>query len=173
MFTRKVLPSSFTIASHSFGLSSNNLRCFASTKKDFYQTLNVQKTASDSDIKKAFYKLAKEYHPDVNKGAEEKFKEINEAYETLSDQFKRRQYDNDMMHGYNTSSSSNAQYGSNTTYHYGFRQQKTSTNQGPKWSQTSDHYNYTSSAGDEKIKNRWYEEYLKRQENEVYIGFEM
>jgi len=166
MFTRKVLHNSFNTTSHSFGLSYNSLRHFSQTKRDFYQILNVSKTASDSDIKKAFYQKAKQYHPDVAKGADDKFKEINEAYETLSDQFKRRQYDNDLRNGYDGTSSSNAQYGSNTTYHYGFKQQKTSYNQGPKWSQTSEHYNYTSNAGDEKIKNRWYEEYLKREQSE-------
>jgi len=168
MFTRNVLTSSFNITSHSFGLSYKHLRHFTSTRKDFYKILNIPQNASDGDIKKAFYKLAKEYHPDVYKGAEDKFKEINEAYETLSDQFKRRQYDNDMKNGYTGSSSSNAQYGSTSTYHYGFKQQKTN-NQGPKWSASSDQYYYTSSAGNDEIKNRWYQEYLKREQQQVKI----
>ncbi len=64
-------------------------------KKDYYEVLGVAKDASDEDIKRAFRKLAKQYHPDVNKepGAEEKFKEIGEAYAILSDPEKRRQYD--------------------------------------------------------------------------------
>lgn len=64
-------------------------------EKDYYETLGVDKDASEQDIKRAFRKLAAKYHPDVNKepGAEEKFKEINEAYETLSDPQKRSQYD--------------------------------------------------------------------------------
>lgn len=64
-------------------------------KKDYYEVLGVSKTASDEEIKRAFRKLAKQYHPDVNKepGAEEKFKEIGEAYSVLSDPEKRRQYD--------------------------------------------------------------------------------
>ena len=56
--------------------------------KDYYESLGVPRTASDAEIKKAFRKLAREYHPDVakdKKKAEEKFKEINEAYEVLSD----------------------------------------------------------------------------------------
>src|SRR5215510_16067354 len=64
--------------------------------KDYYATLGVPKTASDADIKKAFRKLARQYHPDVakdKKKSEEKFKEINEAYEVLGDPEKRKKYD--------------------------------------------------------------------------------
>lgn len=64
-------------------------------KKDYYEVLGVKKDASDEEIKRAFRKLAKQYHPDVNKepGAAEKFKEIGEAYSVLSDPNKRSQYD--------------------------------------------------------------------------------
>ncbi len=64
--------------------------------KDYYKVLGVARTASADDIKKAFRKLARKYHPDVNPGdkkSEAKFKEINEAYEVLSDSDKRRKYD--------------------------------------------------------------------------------
>lgn len=64
--------------------------------KDYYKILGIQKSASADDIKKAYRKLARKYHPDVNPGdkaSEEKFKEINEAYEVLSDPEKRQKYD--------------------------------------------------------------------------------
>ena len=65
-------------------------------KRDYYEVMGVPKNASDDDIKKAFRKLAKQYHPDLNPGdkeAEAKFKEVNEAYEVLSDKSKRSRYD--------------------------------------------------------------------------------
>src|SRR6201997_4833478 len=64
--------------------------------RDYYETLGVSKTASEEEIRSAFRKLARKYHPDVakdKKAAEEKFKEINEAYEVLSDPEKRKKYD--------------------------------------------------------------------------------
>lgn len=61
--------------------------------KDFYNLLGIDKSASKDDIKKAFYKLAAKYHPDKKGGDEAKFKEINEAYQTLSDDKKRKEYD--------------------------------------------------------------------------------
>ncbi len=66
-----------------------------STKRDYYEILGVDKKASAEDIKNAYRKLAMQYHPDKNKSsdAEEKFKEMSEAYAVLSDQAKRQQYD--------------------------------------------------------------------------------
>ena len=67
-----------------------------SAKRDYYEVLGVDKKADESTIKKAFRRLAKKYHPDTNAGdakAEEKFKEITEAYDVLSDKEKRKLYD--------------------------------------------------------------------------------
>src|SRR5437660_5423711 len=64
--------------------------------RDYYETLGVKKDASEEDVKKAYRKLARQYHPDRNpgdKGAEARFKEVQEAYDVLSDKQKRAQYD--------------------------------------------------------------------------------
>ena len=65
-------------------------------KRDYYEVLGVNKNATEAELKKAYRKMAMKYHPDQNQGdkeAEEKFKEVNEAYEVLSDSQKRAQYD--------------------------------------------------------------------------------
>lgn len=86
--------------------------------KSLYETLDVAQSASADEIKKAYRRLARKYHPDVNKdpGAEDKFKEINAAYEILSDEQKRRQYDqygDSMFGGQNFHDFANAQGGAN------------------------------------------------------------
>ena len=65
-------------------------------EKDYYETLGVSKTATDKEIKKAYRKLASDFHPDKNPGntvAEEKFKEVSAAYDVLGDEAKRKEYD--------------------------------------------------------------------------------
>jgi DnaJ-class molecular chaperone len=87
--------------------------------KDYYKVLGVARGASAEDIKKAFRKLARKYHPDVNPGdkkAETRFKEINEAYEVLSDADKRRKYD---TLGPNWQDQFGAGFSERRTYQYG------------------------------------------------------
>jgi len=78
----------------------------ATNKRDYYETLGISRGASEEDLKKAYRRLAKQYHPDANKeqGAEARFIEINEAYETLSDPQKRAIYDRYGHAGLNGSS---------------------------------------------------------------------
>ncbi len=73
----------------------------AITERDFYQVLGLSKSASDDDLKNAYRRLARQYHPDVNKSpdAEARFKEINEAYQVLSDPQKREAYASSFLLG--------------------------------------------------------------------------
>ena len=85
------------------------------SKKDYYEILDTSKSASQDEIKKAFRKLAMKYHPDRNKdaNAEEKFKEINEAYEILSNPNKRQQYD---QFGHSAFSNTNGGFGGSSSF---------------------------------------------------------
>ncbi|XP_074545982.1 dnaJ homolog subfamily A member 3, mitochondrial-like isoform X2 [Halichoeres trimaculatus] len=81
---------------HSVTRQSFHTSSHLANKEDFYQVLGVSRTASQKDIKKAYYQLAKKYHPDTNPDdpeAKEKFAKLAEAYEVLSDEVKRKQYD--------------------------------------------------------------------------------
>lgn len=90
--------------------------------KDYYKILGIAKGASDDDIKKAYRKLALKYHPDKNKaaGAEERFKEIAEAYEVLSDKKKRDIYDKHGEEGLKGGIPGNTGVGGNTNHTYEF-----------------------------------------------------
>src|SRR5262245_7012144 len=74
---------------------SRTPRSFSMAKQDYYGTLGVSRTASADEIRKAYKKLSRKFHPDINKeaGAAEKFKEVQEAFDVLGDNDKRQQYD--------------------------------------------------------------------------------
>src|ERR1700723_3004357 len=83
--------------------------------KDYYSILGIQKNASEEEVKKAYRTLAHKHHPDKAGGDEKKFKEINEAYQVLSDKNKRAQYDRfgtaDPMGGFGGGGGPGAQWG--------------------------------------------------------------
>lgn len=86
------------------------------TSKNWYKILQIDKNSTPEDIKKSYYSLAKKYHPDVNKGSDEQFKEINRAYEVLSNEETRRGYDQ-FLAGEKYSGSVQNTY---SNYHYGY-----------------------------------------------------
>eukprot|EP00592_Proboscia_alata_P009533 CAMPEP_0194359250 /NCGR_PEP_ID=MMETSP0174-20130528/6522_1 /TAXON_ID=216777 /ORGANISM="Proboscia alata, Strain PI-D3" /LENGTH=472 /DNA_ID=CAMNT_0039130051 /DNA_START=168 /DNA_END=1586 /DNA_ORIENTATION=- len=94
LFTRTI-NSSFHVSRNN---NTSSRRAFSSNnKRDFYDVLGVPRTSNKAEVKKAYFKAAKQYHPDTNKGdetAEQKFKEASEAYEILSDKSKKELYDN-------------------------------------------------------------------------------
>ncbi|KAL2101711.1 hypothetical protein ACEWY4_003472 [Coilia grayii] len=101
------VPSPHVICSSSFHTSA-----WANGKQDFYQILGVPRTANQKEIKKAYYQMAKKYHPDTNKDdpqAKEKFAQLAEAYEVLSDEGKRKQYDTYGSAGFDAGQAGGAQ----------------------------------------------------------------
>ncbi|MCS6772593.1 MAG: molecular chaperone DnaJ [Anaerolineae bacterium] len=110
----------------------------SSSKPDYYKVLGVSRDASQEEIKKAFRRLARQYHPDINKSpdAEAKFKEINEAYEVLSDEQKRAAYD---RYGHAATAGAGAGYTDFTDindifneFFSGFARASTQTRRGPR-----------------------------------------
>ena len=85
---------------------SDSFHTSAIQRKDYYEVLNIKRNSSRQDIKLAYYKLSKQYHPDVNntENAENYFKEIQEAYGTLADELLKKEYDQS-LNGYNSNSS--------------------------------------------------------------------
>ena len=159
--------------------------------QEYYKILGISSSSSPKEIKEAFYKLAKTCHPDVSKGSEDKFKEVNEAYKVLSDVSKKRSYDESLKYsqypGYNSTSNSgssanqNNQSSYNMKYGYGHQKERKPKN----FSESYYHYNpYRQSGGidsdslfnkitnefredlkkDPEFRARIYEEYQRQQE---------
>ena len=86
---------------HNLNFACNKLHTSSINYKDYYEVLNVNRTATRQEIKHAYYKLSKQYHPDINSSetAENSFKEIQEAYNTLGDEGKRKEYDGRLFTG--------------------------------------------------------------------------
>jgi len=141
----KRIPSSQSYFSKSFAT-------FAFSNKNYYLTLGIPQTATQAEIKAAYYKLAKQYHPDIAKGGAERFKEINEAYMVLSDAQKKTDYDSTLRttaSSYHSSSSSyqnqssrqqNNYYNSSQTGKGSFYGQNEGFGSYNRYSNYSDHY---------------------------------
>ena len=156
--------------------SYKSLALFSVGGKNYYQILGVSQNASPSEIKAAYYKLAKQYHPDVNKGNEEKFKEINAAYEVLSDAAKRKNYDDMLKYG-SSSSSTSSGYSSqgqsktsssyNQSYHYGYYKPGDRQRQQDFYQQYQN-YSYQHRGDQGNNYQRFYEEFRSNYSNDAF-----
>ena len=149
-----------------------------STNKNYYEVLGLSQNADQKQIKSAFYKLAKQYHPDINKGTEDKFKQVNEAFEVLSDDGKKQQYDNQLKYG-NTGgfgdnygqSYGGQQQNSGQHYHYGWGPRYTSNQQRQNQQQQQQQYTYHYTYTDAKGKKRTYTRTEQRNMDEDFDSF--
>lgn len=110
--------------------------------KNLYTILQIDKSSSPEEIKKSYYKLAKKYHPDVNKGSDATFKEINKAYEILSNEDERRKYD-EYLSGTQANYQRNTSQNYNAQYHYGYHNSYTK-NRNNSYRRTNEYYDFSS-----------------------------
>lgn len=110
--------------------------------KNLYAILQIDKNSTPEDIKKSYYKLAKKYHPDLNKGSDATFKEINRAYEILSNEDERRKYD-EYLSGTQTNNQRTTSQNYNTQYHYGYHNSYTKY-RNTSYRRTNEYYDFSS-----------------------------
>ena len=124
------LPFSLTFQPHYFASQGFDVA------KDYYKILGVSQSATDKQIKAAYFSLAKKYHPDVNKGNADRFKEISDAYSIIGEANKRKDYDAARKYA-----SSNSGFGSNTTSQSQQSYGRTSNTGYSQYGQNSGYYN--------------------------------
>ncbi|CAF0748365.1 unnamed protein product [Brachionus calyciflorus] len=154
-------------------LNTLYFRAYSRNSKDYYEVLDLKKNATKREIKQAYYRLSKKYHPDINKeqGSDEKFKTIHEAYEVLGDERKKLDYDMSSNQGFYPSASNTAEgftpraykkrtgpvySGSSHNFeehfqaHYGHGMKKT-----PKAASASARGHHSYKMSEEELKNYW------------------
>ena len=142
--------------------------------KDYYKTLNISFGASDEEIKKSYKQLAKKHHPDSDGGSEEKFKEIQEAYEVLKDKAKKDKYDSMHNSQTNFSSKNNTYQNKSSSYSYtngNPNSSNTTNNQANANSQsnTKNNDNNASSANNTQQANNQ-QSYQQKQYNDIVFA---
>jgi curved DNA-binding protein CbpA len=167
MFIQRLLKASTKLPNYYLKNQYIRKQLFASSNtKNFYDLLGVSKTATQPQIKQAFYGLAKKYHPDVNKGSEEKFKEINQAYEVLGDDGKRKIYDESLRYGMNYQEHPGyEQYTRGSAKSNKYDGQKADREEyGQYYSQKSDPFwQYFREFKNDDARKKAYDEYMRRQ----------